>query len=130
MRNLDRLLASACCVSLVGCTTLTPVGMGGLAPSAASGDEHLPLVKEGDIVVIGLKDGRSLEGRLERLGSDFIEVRSEGGQATERLLRDQLASVDQRRFSVMKTVFLVAGITLGMYAYAYSKALEGLLGLW
>jgi hypothetical protein len=109
---------------------LTPVGLAGAAPREEPGDEAVPLVAEGDVLIIGLKDGRKLEGRLGRVGSDSIEVRSEGGRASETLQKDQVVSIEQRRFSKIKTVLLVAGITLGLYAYAYAKAVEGLLSAW
>jgi hypothetical protein len=107
---------------------MTPVGTAGLASPDASGDDRSPRVKEGDIVVIELKDGRKLEGRLERVGSESIQIRHDSEQALETLQRDQIVSVGQRAFSPIKTVLLVAGIALVLYAYAFTKALGTILG--
>jgi hypothetical protein len=126
--KLDRLLVLACCVSLVGCTTITPVGTAGLASPDSSGDDRSPRVKEGDTVVIELKDGRKLEGRLERVGSESIQIRHDSGQALQTFQRDQIVNVDQRAFSPIKTVLLVAGAALLLYAYAYAKVLGTILG--
>jgi hypothetical protein len=128
--KLNRLVAAACCASLIGCTTLTPVGLGGAAQHVTESSGEVPPATEGDVVIIELKDGRRLEGRLEKIGSEFIEIRAEGAQALTTVQRDQLVAVSQRRFSLTKTALLVAGITLGLYAYAYSRALVELLRSW
>jgi len=82
------------------------------------------------MVTIELRDGRRLEGRLEKVGSTSIEVRREGGQAPEALERDQIVSVEQRKVSPIKTLLLVTGITVGLYAYAYTKLLVTILSVW
>jgi hypothetical protein len=126
--KLDRALVLVCCVSLVGCTTMTPVGPSGLAARGASGDDPLPRVTEGDTVTIALKGGRKLEGRLEKVDFQSVQIRHGSGQELETLQIDQIVSVDRRAFSPIKTVLLVAGVALVLYAYAYSKALATLLG--
>jgi hypothetical protein len=123
----DRLMVIACCASLIGCTTLNPVDLSRLSVGAST--EASPSGNaESDSVLIEMKDGRKFEARLERVSESSVEIILCEGGAMETLQRNEIASIGRREFSPTKTVILVAGVVLGVYAYVYVKLIRALGG--
>jgi hypothetical protein len=75
-----------------------------------------------------MKDGRRFEARLERVSESAVEIVLREGGSLETLQRDEIASIGRREFSLTKTVLLVAGMVLGVYAYVYAKLIRALGG--
>lgn len=82
-------------LSLAGCTTPTPVPFDDANPAA--------VLQAGDEVRLCLKDGKKLEMRITSVSANGVCGSGECARV------EDIASVEKREFSPMRTFFLVMG---------------------
>jgi len=113
MNRPGKALIVACCLSLVGCSSMVRV-----TPAT-------PIDTSDDVVVV-LQDGSELKGQLVRLDAERFELNQKAGQ--QRLLRQaDIKAVERSEFSATRTLFLVLGIVGIATAVAYAKGISSLM---
>ena len=111
MNGWRRWVLLSCCVSLVGCTTLTAI------PTAAARADGGPI---GHAVVVRTSDGEEIKGKWLRSTADAVEIETTAGQARS-VGRDQIVSVEREEFSTGRTLLLVAGVAGLIWLYTQVK---------
>jgi hypothetical protein len=114
--TLIRSVVFASCISLAGCTTLTPSPWGAGSRSAQAGQAagDLGAMVDADVVVRTV-DGREIEARVVSIDDDRIElVLATTGESTT-LARDDVASLSRKDVSLGRTALLVAGVVVAVY---------------
>ena len=118
-----RLVALFTASALVGsgCTSMhqVPVVAPGLSLTT-------PMVKPGDNVRVTMRDGRRAQFTVGQVEASAITAR--GG---ERYATDQIATVERRTVSAVKTTVLIGGVLGGvlLFMYMYALASLGSLGV-
>ena len=109
---MQRLVALACVLSLVACTTLRPVGVAGVAEGRTS--ETAPLAV-GDSVVVTLKTGASISMRVSSVSSEALVGVAEEKQQS--ILLSAVAKIERqeasRAWMVVVVLAVVALLQLG-----------------
>lgn len=127
--TLVRSVVLASCVSLAGCTTLTPSPWGAGSRSSALGPAADPGEMVGATVVVRTIDGKEIEARVTSIDDQRIELVHATTGESMTLARDDVASLSRKGVSVGRTLLLAAGVTVAVYAlargYLLAKAATG-----
>lgn len=113
---ITRTIVLASCLAFVGCTTLRPV------PEISG----VPRVVVGDLVRVKLENGNEMELTVVESHADGIvgePTSGDGEGSTVQVRFSEIANIERRERSRLKTFMLVAAVVLGL-AYVWT-ALEG-----
>lgn len=124
--TLIRSVVLASCISLAGCTTLTPSPWGAGSRSSPSGPAGDPSEMVGATVVVRTIDGKEIEARVTAIDDDKIELVQATTGEPMTLTPDNVASLSRKEVSVQRTVLLVAGVVAVVYLIRGYLIVKGL----
>ena len=117
---ISRLVVALCSLALVACTTVrTVTDQSAVAPPQRT--RLPPTVGINDLVTVTTVDGNVRTLRVGAISEDALDGVAEGSAQASHVLVEQIAKIERREFSGLKTALLV--IALVGLAYMVAEAL-------
>lgn len=123
---LRRLVVALCATAPVACTSLRTV-VDTTAPRTAPDTSQVPLAP-GDVVTVSTTAGSQTRLQISTVTATFIDGTQVDSDPAEHIALAEVAKIERREFSGIKTVFLVVVIYAIAYAIAVAAAKAALVG--